>query len=118
MASGKLLRRLIKTGTEGDVNAFHEASVEVIREEREKRHHLLANDLEKILYGRRNAARPSPILQERLPKDKERGLPLVRVREPFRRLEDIVLSDENCSLFEELLQEHHRDEVLKTHGLF
>ena len=119
MASGKLLRRLIKTGTEGDVNAFHEASVEVIREEREKRHHLLANDLEKILYGRRNAGGSSrSILQERLPKDRERGLPLVRVREPFRRLEDIVLSDENCSLFEELLQEHHRGEVLKTHGLF
>jgi hypothetical protein len=51
MASGKLLRQLIKTGAEGNLEAFRQASKEVIREEREKRHHLLANDLEKILTG-------------------------------------------------------------------
>ncbi len=48
MASGKLLRKLIKTGTEGNLDAFREVSEAVIREERDKHHHLLANDLEKI----------------------------------------------------------------------
>lgn len=120
MASGKLLRQLIKTGAEGDVDAFRRISEEVVREEREKQHHLLANDLEKILYGR--SSKPIPhhhaALVERLPTDRERGLPLLQIKEPLRRLEDVVLSDDTSSLLDELLQEHHRVELLKSHGLF
>lgn len=52
MATGKLLRQLIKTGVEGNTDAFRAASEEVIREERAKQHHLLATDLERLLYGR------------------------------------------------------------------
>lgn len=36
---------------EGNLEAFRAASEEVIKEERLKQHHLLANDLEGILYG-------------------------------------------------------------------
>lgn len=119
MASGKLLRQLIKTGSEGNHDAFRRASEQVIEEERAKRHHLLANDLEKILYGRRNVAAPQHfMLNERQPKDRERNLPLLQIKEPVRRLEDVVLSDDNASLLDELLQEHHRTEVLKSHGLY
>jgi SpoVK/Ycf46/Vps4 family AAA+-type ATPase len=110
---------LIKTGAEGNLEAFRLASKEVIREEREKRHHLLANDLEKILYGRSSTASPRhQVLIEHLPTDRERNLPLLQIKEPFRRLEDVVLSDENSSILEELLQEHHRAELLRSHGLF
>jgi SpoVK/Ycf46/Vps4 family AAA+-type ATPase len=118
MASGKLLRQLIRSGAEGDAEAFREASEEVIREERDKRHHLLANDLEKILYGRASSAnRPLLSLVKQAPADKERGLPLLHIREPVRSIEDVVLSDQNASLIAEILQEHHRQEVLKSHGL-
>ena len=54
MASGKLLRLLIKSGMQGDSDSFKAASEAVIREEREKKHHLLANDLERLLYGDRS----------------------------------------------------------------
>ena len=119
MASGKLLRKLIKTGVEGNFEAFKDASMEVIRQEREKQHHLLANDLEKILYGRlESAATSRPSLVDRLPRDPERNLPLMEIKEPFRRIEDVVLSDENSSILDELLCEHHRAETLKSHGLF
>ncbi|MCP4379584.1 MAG: ATP-binding protein [bacterium] len=46
-----------------------------------------------------------------------RNLPLLQIKEPVRRLEDVVLSDENASLLDELLQEHHRAETLKSYGL-
>lgn len=119
MASGKLLRKLIKTGTEGDFEAFLAASEEAIREEREKQHHLLANDLEKILYGRSNAI-SQPILKiiKQVPTDKERNLPLIQIKEPVRGLHDVILSDENNSLLEEIFQEYHHEELLKSHGLF
>lgn len=119
MASGKLLRQLIKSGAEGNAEGFQQASKEVIREERQKRHHLLANDLEKILYGRFNASAHSfDALTDRLPTDRERNLPLLQIKEPFRRLDDVVLSDENRCVLEEILQECHRAELLKSHGLF
>lgn len=119
MASGKLLRQLIKTGAEGNHDAFRRVSEQVIGEERAKHHHLLANDLEKILYGRRNASAPQhSVLRERLPRDRERSLPLLQLKEPVRRLEDVVLSDETGSLLDEVLQEHHRAEVLKSYGLY
>jgi len=118
MATAKLLRQLIKTGAEGNHEAFKRVSEQLIQEERSKNHHLLANDLEKILYGRRNSTVPLySAISDRLPKDKERNLNLLQVKEPVRRLEDVVLSDENTSIIDELLQEHHRSETLKSYGL-
>lgn len=118
MASGTLLRKLIKTGAEGNLEAFKSVSEEVIREERSNNHHLLANDLERILYGRSNKIGGSLLtLVKQVPKDKERGLPLLYIKEPVRRLEDVVLSDENKSLLDDMLQEHHHKERLKSFGL-
>ncbi len=118
MASGKLLRQLIKTGAEGNYESFRQASQEVIREERAKKHHLLANDLEKILYGRTDATRKYSIaLNENLPKDREHGIPLLQIKEPARRIDDVVLSDENTSLIDEILQELHRGEIIQSYGL-
>jgi hypothetical protein len=51
VAEGRLLRRLVLAGARGEGDAFREVAEEVIRQERAKRHHLLANDLERILYG-------------------------------------------------------------------
>lgn len=119
MATAKLLRQLIKTGTEGNQDAFKRVSEQLIQEERAKSHHLLANDLEKILYGRRTVDRAAnSLLIDRLPKDKERNLPLLQIKEAVRRMEDVVLSDENKSLLNELLQEQHRAEALQSYGLY
>lgn len=118
MANAQLLRQLIKTGTEGNQDAFKRISEQLIKDERAKNHHLLANDLERILYGRRSVAGvKSSSLLDRVPKDKERNLPLLQIKEAVRRMEDVVLSDENSSLLKELLQEHHRAEALQSYGL-
>ena len=54
---------------------------------------------------------------ESVPEDRERGMPLLTLREPARRLEDVVLSPQNLSLVHNILREHNREEVLKAHGL-
>lgn len=119
MASGALLRQLIKCGSEGDSESFRRVSEKVIQEERDKQHHLLANDLEKILYGRRSSSEQTKrFIFSKLPEDKERGLALLQIKDPLRRIDDVVLSDENRSLLDEILEEHHRVETLKSHGLF
>lgn len=119
MANGKLLRQLIRSGAEGDLDAFRGAAKQVIEEERQKHHHLLANDLENILDGRRVAPASQALrgLAKTIPQDHERGMPLLSLHEPARSLEDVVLSPQNLSLVNEILREHNREEVLKAHGL-
>ncbi|MCD9097379.1 ATP-binding protein [Luteimonas fraxinea] len=119
MANGKILRQLLKAGTLGDHAAFRRASEAIIDEERQKQHHLLANDLEQILYGgdmRVEAAR-NPQLSADVPADKERGVPLLDVRPPKRSLEEIILPPSSAAMIEEILEEHRRAEVLRSYGM-
>lgn len=118
MSNGRTLRQLIKSGATGDTEAFRRATEEIIREERDKQHHLLANDLEKILYGR-PAAAPLTIhrLSDAVPTDRERNLPLLEIKEPVRHLDDVVLPDETRSLIESILIEHRLAEVLLSYGM-
>ncbi|EKO3914042.1 ATP-binding protein [Vibrio metschnikovii] len=119
MANGKILRQLIKAGSSGDLDAFRSISEAVIRDERQKQHHLLANDLEHILYGEST----QPLKQSKRnvlpipPVDKERGFPLLDVRQPQRPIEDVILSESNSSSIEELLEEHRRSDILRSYGM-
>jgi SpoVK/Ycf46/Vps4 family AAA+-type ATPase len=118
MASGKILRQLIKAGANGDTAAFRQASEAIIQEEREKQHHLLANDLERILYG--DTFEPQPLrhgLKEHIPIDQERGLPLLIVREPARRMDEVVLTPEAKHVVEDVLEQHNRGDVLRSYGM-
>ncbi|GEO27409.1 ATPase [Alicyclobacillus acidoterrestris] len=115
MSNGRLLRQLIKHGAQYGDKEFMKAAEEIIREERQKKHHLLANDLERLLYGK---LQYSPKQQSHeIPTDRERGLPLLEVREPSRDLQDVILSDENLSVIDEVLLEQSRIEVLSSYGL-
>ena len=118
MANGKLLRQLIRSGVDGDLDAFRGTAQQVIAEERQKQHHLLASDLESILSGR-PSARSVAVRQltPSVPEDRERGLPLMSVREPVRQLADVVLSRQNLALLRGVLREHNRSEVLQASGL-
>jgi SpoVK/Ycf46/Vps4 family AAA+-type ATPase len=119
MASGKVLRQLIKAGVERDTDAFRLASEAVISEEREKQHHLLANDLERVLYGRTSLP-PNPAvrkLSDSIPVDKERGFPLVQVRESVRSMQDIVLTNESRKVIDEIILERNRADTLRSYGL-
>jgi SpoVK/Ycf46/Vps4 family AAA+-type ATPase len=119
MPSAKLLRQLIKTGTEGNSDAFRSVAEQVVKEERGKQHHLLANDLERLLYGRlATIGGTTKGAWDKVPEDKERGLALLQLKEPVRALEHIVLSDENRSLLDEILQEYHRRELLGSYGMY
>lgn len=118
MASGKILRQIVKAGATGDITAFQEATEAIIHEERQKQHHLLANDLEKILYGEHRVASTSLNgIKERIPVDQERGLPLLTLREPLRGLEEIVLSDKNQLIIDGVIEEHHRADLLRSYGM-
>jgi len=120
MASGKLLRQLIKSGVQGDAAGFRSASEAVIKEERDKNHHLLANDLERLLYGGQtatgNGIRKLHSLPA-LPTNKDNGLALLEERAVVREEKDIILSDATHSALDEILMEHNRADTLRSFGL-
>ncbi len=120
MASGQLLRQLIKSGAQGDAAIFRAASEAVIREEREKKHHLLANDLERLLYGTQMGVSASVRELRKiseLPANKDNGLALLEERAVVREEKDIVLSDNTQTLLSEIVHEHNRADVLRSYGL-
>src|SRR5687768_8068662 len=116
MAEQRVLRRLVRSGTTGDQTEFRRAVEDLIRSERQKRHHLLANDLEKLLHnGLPERGAPSRAYEP--PKDRERGLALVELSAPRRELNDIVLAETNRTAIDEIILEHGRSEELATYGL-
>lgn len=120
MASGKILRQLVKAGASGDTDAFRQASEAIIREERQKQHHLLANDLERLLYGDQANLSPNARKLHKasdMPSNKDNGLALLEERPVVREEKDIVLSEATQSLFTEILNEHNRADVLRSYGL-
>lgn len=119
MANGKLLRQLVRAGVEGDQDAFRRASEAVIAEEREKQHHLLANDLEKVLYGRPGPSASLSVVQfsKSVPSDKDRGADLVSIRQPTRDLTDLIVSPAVRASIDQILLEHNREAALQTYGL-
>jgi len=121
MASGKLLRQLINTGVRGDSEGFRTASEAVIKEERQKKHHLLANDLERLLYGTESNKGVVSVLGKRefskFPDNKENGIPLLEERPVVREEKDIVLSDNTRSTLDEVLLEHGKADLLRSYGM-
>ncbi|WP_417861588.1 AAA family ATPase [Vreelandella venusta] len=117
MANGKVLRQIIKAGIAGDQNAFQRVSEAIIQEERQKQHHLLANDLEKILYG---GAKKDYLHLAKLPespKDKERGFDLLDVKQPSKSSEELIVGDRTNNHLQDFIEEHRRADVLKSYGL-
>lgn len=118
MASGKLLRQLIKSGNSGNAASFRAASEAVIRDERDKNHHLLANDLERILYGESSQSSVKQAgLAKSAPSSHDSGLPLLEERPVVREEKDIILAAHTQAMLGRLLLEHNRADVLRSYGL-
>lgn len=120
MASGKLLRQLIKYGARGDVESFRAAAEAAISEERQKQHHLLANDLERLLYAEHmvldsRLRELHPAVE--LPRAKDGELPLLEERPVVREESDIILSGSTMAALRGIIREHQRADVLRSHGL-
>lgn len=117
MAQGSLLRQLVRAGARSGDPEFVRAAEKVIEEERAKRHHLLANDLERILYGEVSSMYVRPTRELEIPRDQDRGLPLLDVREPLRGLDDIVLTERNKGVLAAAIEEQAKVDVLGSWGL-
>ncbi len=116
MATSDHIKALFKAFTRKDNGLFIQAARELIGEEKQKGHALLAKDLERILSngGLRSAAVSIP---NDVPTDRERGLPLVHIERPELGWERVILSKDLDAILHNIVEEFRKREIFKSYGM-
>lgn len=97
---------LARAGTQGDGPAFRRTLEALVADERGRQHTVLADQLASFL-GQNGAAKPTSMSPDGL----------FHERSPSRLLSDLVLSGEVLEACSELVEEQHRADLLRSHGL-
>lgn len=121
MASANSLKKLFKSYKQLDDDGFYVAAIEIINEEKQKNHNVLAQHLQQILDSETvNSKAVSSVHSyelQKMPKDPEKGTLLFDIRTPDRYLDEVILSDRLRSQLDDVIKEYHSSEILRTHGL-
>ncbi|MFN8019196.1 MAG: ATP-binding protein [Acidimicrobiales bacterium] len=109
MARSDLLVSLVRSGSAGDQVGFRRAVEAIIAEEQAKQHGVLASQLSDALKEER---------PRRIGPPAEAGSSsLVFEFEPRRRLDHLVLPEQIRDAVTEIIEEHHRVDLLRSYGL-
>jgi SpoVK/Ycf46/Vps4 family AAA+-type ATPase len=112
MARSDLLLALVQSGAGGDDLAFRRAAEALIAEENAKKHGVLASQLADALTRRRSAGSSvSPLSRP------QESLGLFHETEPSSRLTDLVLPAAVRQATADVIEEHHRRDLLRSHGV-
>jgi SpoVK/Ycf46/Vps4 family AAA+-type ATPase len=123
MARGETLRKLFRSFSHNEREEFLAAAREIIEEEKNKNHVLLARDLEKLLlngteYTKPLAANLAPWNQfPEPPKDKDTGLSLLNVQRFDLTWERIVLSKKIVDILQQIVLENRKQDILVAYNL-
>ena len=123
MARGEILRKLFKSFSRNEREEFLAAANELIEEERNKNHILLARDLEKLLHNGNGYSKPlasnlAPLTQfPEPPKDKDTGLALLDVKRFDLTWDHIVLSEKIFDNLQEIVLENRKQDILAAYNL-
>lgn len=110
MARSDLLVSLVRSGTSGDEVGFRRTAEAIIAEEQAKQHGILASQLSDALRSegpKRIGPQPSRTSASQL---------VIEV-DPERRLEELVLPANVRTSVDEIVEEHHRRDLLRSFGL-
>lgn len=113
MARSDLLVNLIKSSASGDKHAFHKAVEAIIAEERAKQHNVLADRLSRAVQMNGGNTRAVTPVSGQTARSRE----FIAEITPKRQLEDLILPDTVKQGIEQLIEEQHRADLLRAHGL-
>jgi AAA+ superfamily predicted ATPase len=111
MARSDLLQTLVASGISGDSGRFRRTVEAIIAEERAKRHHVFADQLTQVLRAERQPENGAGLLSPARVDD------LLYEQVPKRRLVDLILAHEVREACQELIEEHRRVDLLRSHNL-
>ncbi|BAQ63908.1 AAA family ATPase [Geminocystis sp. NIES-3709] len=121
MARGDTLRKLFNSFSNENKEELCAIATQLIEEEKEKNHLLLAHDLERIMQKTISKQLASNnFYQEQypeVPKDKETGLPLIEIQTYQFNWDRVVLSKKNLDILERIVIENRKVELLNSYNL-
>ncbi len=112
MARADLIISLVKTGIEGDQPTFRKTVEAIAAEEKAKRHYALAERLTEMLQS---AVTPSSSHAVSVSDPKLQNA--YYVVHPRKNLDDLVLSANVQTDCREIIEEHHRKDLLRSYNL-
>jgi len=119
----ELMKMLFQAYADNDNKKFIQVANEIIKDEKKKKHNLLAKDLKKILSSMPQNNSTSNTLSKRyktnipIPRDTERGFPLLEIREHYLNLDDLILTTELRERLEYIIEELRHMEILGAYGM-
>ncbi|MBS3694163.1 AAA family ATPase [Rhodococcus qingshengii] len=113
MARADLLIALVQSGAGGDDLAFRRAAEALISEEESKKHNVLASQLTEALRRKRKNSGSNVTALGR----NEATQGLFHEQEPERRITDLVLPAQVRLSINQFVEEHHRRDLLRSHGV-
>lgn len=116
MARSDLLAQLFARYARGDDAGFRRIAVEIIAEERRKRHGLLAATLERELSSDLRPGATAPLTLRPIPKARD-DRPLLRLSKPERTFDELVLGPETLGVLRDVVRENRQRPMLASHGL-
>lgn len=117
MARSDLVKALMRSHQQGDDAGFRDAADKLIKDERRKRHDLVADQLEAILADSPKRRRPLQVSSLRpLPKTRD-DLDLITLEEPRTSFQDLVLPSSVTEVLDSLVEEFRQRSALRAHGV-
>jgi len=113
MARSDLLLNLIKAALNGDHVQIHKTVEAMAADERAKSHEILADRMSSLLQ-QDNASRPKLVAP---PAVRVGGSTLFHEKVPQRSLVDLILPATVEVALQQLIEEHHRADLLRSHAL-
>jgi SpoVK/Ycf46/Vps4 family AAA+-type ATPase len=111
MARADLLLNIVKAARTGDQTLFRKTVEAMIAEERAKNHNVLADRLADQLQAPSQQNNKAPILNG------ERAASLYHEITPRKGMSDLILPDIVQDACKQLVEEHHRSDLLRSHNL-
>lgn len=114
MARSDLVLSIVKAGAEGDHELFKRSVETLVDEERSLQHHGIANKLDSLLN---TPASKKKIELDWMSEAQKKISHVLHIENPRTRLNELLIDEEVRETFLELVEEQHRVEVLRSHGL-
>jgi hypothetical protein len=117
LPTGEILRQLFRAIAADDDEGVRSAALAMVAEERAKNHKLLADDLVRILGNGKATRIERPDVFPDVPKDRERGFPLLDVTLPSTTWSRIVLTGSTRDGLLRIADENRRRDLLAASAL-
>lgn len=112
MARADLLIKLVEAGSSGNQKLFNKTVEAIIAEERAKQHHIVADRLAEKLQPNGNGTGTS---LRALSESTLEGV--IEEKSPEKSIDDLVLPENILEACSELVEEHYRRDLLRSHNL-